>query len=297
MSYKSINVLSSPKPIQKQQPQQQQQSLQTPAIRFPPSPGSFHSSPLATSASNHLNLKSPPANAKRNSLLVEEIKIPKLTVIKDPSLMPIPSTESRAIPSREFQFQAQAKIPPPPSNLNASSSSFTAGVKSLQQTSSAGQLRGPAIGSGGGLGSAGNVLVSSRKVNSKSEAKGVSAGPPIESFGTTFIECIDRTRAAKPTHTTLPKVNPVLDSNDFKHVNGFLLNRTASGKILGNAARHYISSSHVPYLPPEEPVGPNNPYQQLDDIWTKCWDNEAGAVYYYNNQTGEATWIAPDGSS
>lgn len=50
----------------------------------------------------------------------------------------------------------------------------------------------------------------------------------------------------------------------------------------------------MPYNPPIEPVGPDNPYQQLNETWTKCWDKEAGAVYYYNNDTGEATWIQPE---
>ena len=31
----------------------------------------------------------------------------------------------------------------------------------------------------------------------------------------------------------------------------------------------------------------------LNDTWSACWDDQAGAVYYYNNITGEATWINP----
>ena len=146
----------------------------------------------------------------------------------------------------------------------------------------------------------------SRKVNSKEETKisegsmksGMITASPgrgiPSSFGATFVESIDRRNAPKPAHPTLPKVFPVLDQKDFNHVDGLLVNRTANGKILGNAAHRYINPSHVPYNPPEEPVGPSNPYQKLNDTWTKCWDGEAGAVYYYNNQTGEATWIQPD---
>lgn len=40
-------------------------------------------------------------------------------------------------------------------------------------------------------------------------------------------------------------------------------------------------------------VGPDNPVVQLNDTWSACWDDEAGAVYYYNQVTGEATWIPP----
>lgn len=32
-----------------------------------------------------------------------------------------------------------------------------------------------------------------------------------------------------------------------------------------------------------------------DGNWCECWDDEAGAVYYYNDNTGEATWLRPDG--
>lgn len=42
------------------------------------------------------------------------------------------------------------------------------------------------------------------------------------------------------------------------------------------------------------PVGPENPMKQLSDTWSACWDDEAGAVYYYNHTSGEATWVRPD---
>jgi hypothetical protein len=40
-------------------------------------------------------------------------------------------------------------------------------------------------------------------------------------------------------------------------------------------------------------VGPENPVLQLNELWSACWDDEAGAVYYYNQETGEATWLPP----
>lgn len=40
-------------------------------------------------------------------------------------------------------------------------------------------------------------------------------------------------------------------------------------------------------------VGPSNPIKELDQTWSACWDDEAGAIYYYNKQTGEATWLPP----
>ena len=40
-------------------------------------------------------------------------------------------------------------------------------------------------------------------------------------------------------------------------------------------------------------MGPNAPIKDLDETWAACWDDEAGAVYYYNKESGEATWLAP----
>ena len=39
-----------------------------------------------------------------------------------------------------------------------------------------------------------------------------------------------------------------------------------------------------------------NPVVAYDNegIWSACWDDSAEAVYYYNNVTGEATWIPPE---
>jgi hypothetical protein len=56
-----------------------------------------------------------------------------------------------------------------------------------------------------------------------------------------------------------------------------------------------MDPNHVPHLSAESaaevdvPVGPDNPEKALDDTWTAYWDDEAGAVYYYNSETGEAS--------
>lgn len=44
-------------------------------------------------------------------------------------------------------------------------------------------------------------------------------------------------------------------------------------------------------------VGPDNPVKELDETWSACWDDEAGAVYYYNKISGQATWLRPSASS
>jgi hypothetical protein len=72
-----------------------------------------------------------------------------------------------------------------------------------------------------------------------------------------------------------------------------LHNRTACGTIIGKTEPKYMDSMHVPQLVHETPLGPDNPVRDLNEYWQACWDSEAGAVYYYNHETGEATWIHP----
>ena len=80
-----------------------------------------------------------------------------------------------------------------------------------------------------------------------------------------------------------------------------------SGEILGKNQPKYVDSSRVPYMEDDylnnlqqeqerEMPTAENPVvaYDADGIWSSCWDEEAEAVYYYNNVTGEATWIPPD---
>ena len=62
----------------------------------------------------------------------------------------------------------------------------------------------------------------------------------------------------------------------------------------GSYSKRYMDEAHVPYLEPDIPVGPDNPNKEINDTWSACWDDEAGAIYYYNKITGEATWIPLD---
>jgi hypothetical protein len=120
---------------------------------------------------------------------------------------------------------------------------------------------------------------------------------------------------------------PLAPSKDQwgNELSGLLHNRKVSGKIIGDVRKRTVDASNVPYLdpsqapsvpgyqpsatgtieayrfdegedglgPPPYGVGPDNPSRQLDDTWAAYWDDEAGAVYYYNGVTGEASWIPP----
>lgn len=41
-------------------------------------------------------------------------------------------------------------------------------------------------------------------------------------------------------------------------------------------------------------VGPGCPVKLYSAGVSQCWDDEAGAVYYYNHKSGEASWLPPD---
>jgi hypothetical protein len=89
-----------------------------------------------------------------------------------------------------------------------------------------------------------------------------------------------------------------------------LANRTTNGEILGKDQVSYVDADRVPYMEPGYVVTPQdadsgyerdmptaeNPVVAYDEegIWSACWDDSAEAVYYYNNVTGEATWIPPE---
>ena len=106
-----------------------------------------------------------------------------------------------------------------------------------------------------------------------------------------------------------------------------LAHNRQGGRILGDYRRRYAEPNHVPILtgpalPTDQPssslssadapssemlmdadtgslgappygVGPHNPSRQLDDTWAAYWDDQAGAVYYFREDTGEASWIPP----
>lgn len=122
-----------------------------------------------------------------------------------------------------------------------------------------------------------------------------------------------------PKLPTIPRPFVPPPSKDYAHLPK-MHQRTAGGKILGGTTRRFVPAEYVPYYePPTEtqedanneynitenenelqyqvvvdaPVGPDNPMKELNDTWMACWDGEAGAVYYYNKITGEATWIPP----
>ena len=92
--------------------------------------------------------------------------------------------------------------------------------------------------------------------------------------------------------------------------------RDASGKILGAPKRRYIDPSLVPYTfntgnfagtgtlsikDPSNNLAADASNSSAESTagssnspWITCFDEEVGAHYYYNELTGEATWIPPE---
>ena len=126
-----------------------------------------------------------------------------------------------------------------------------------------------------------------------------------------------------PQAAALRKFEPPVIAADY--AGGVMASkRTAGGAILGSHQKRYVDEQHVPhwdetaryeqqqYLQSqhqkparrnsnstgtaliENAVGPENPVVPYNANISQCWDDEAGAVYYYNHTSGEASWLPPE---
>jgi len=178
------------------------------------------------------------------------------------------------------------------------------------------QTRGPRYHSGGMTGYGGVALgaveamgTDDRSVGMHSAVSSVDSRLPKE-FGTHYLDVpnaqVHRSQAL-PKQAALPRPY-VPHAKHFFDAQAKLANRTANGEILGSYRKTYVDAANIPAM--EEgyvvtpagaaaeddwPVGPDNPVKAYDaaGVWSACWDDEAEAVYYYNNENGEATWIPP----
>jgi hypothetical protein len=259
-----------------------------------------------------------PQSQSAQSIAKKDVVLPKINVIHDPRLQPTPVRVSNTIQARDFSQPGHRFDQ---TNLHSQS------MPPMYASNSAAQLQHPPHQHPAGMPHAGAAMMKSNKiVDSRAEMKSYHgydgrsvSGTSVDSsnsvksipqyIGTSFAHLPSSKRVYIPTelpqHPTLPKPYPGLVQADFNGQDGLLSNRTADGKIVGNVTKRFVSEAHVPYYDhsahivsntneDQIPVGPDNPYQAINDTWTKCWDKEAGAVYYYNNVSGEATWIMPD---
>ena len=182
--------------------------------------------------------------------------------------------------------------------------------------------RGPLGAYSAGAKSGGRGGLSSGHYDNDDESVGMGsvgsptpAGMPKE-FGTHYMNvpnAFHRPKVAMPKNAALPRPY-VPHAKHFYDQQEKLAARTASGEVLGKTQARHVNAGNVPYTEDgyvptaqdtqwqateeyydESPVGPDNPVKAYDaaGIWSACWDEEAEAVYYYNNENGEATWIPP----
>ena len=130
-------------------------------------------------------------------------------------------------------------------------------------------------------------------------------GMPPKFIGTTYTHIVNapsRGFVPPPKAPTLPRPYVPPSKNEFSE-SPLLSNRMPDGTILGALSRRHMDPAHVPYLStqaeakaaaPMPNVGPDNPVIELNATWSACWDDEARSVYYYNQETGEATWVPPN---
>ena len=171
-----------------------------------------------------------------------------------------------------------------------------------------------------------------KEVDSKSQMKSTGSvnnnkREPPKYFGTTYT---DRTHGIKSnSNMAFPKSNfvsiprPYVQAIPSKDEAKLLHNRKPDGKMIGDYTKRYADPSTVPHLQGQEQwqeektdvhgqeteaeaeadwlsqgppwgIGPDTPALQLNHQWSGYWDDEAGAVYYYNEDSGEATWVPPE---
>jgi hypothetical protein len=126
---------------------------------------------------------------------------------------------------------------------------------------------------------------------------------PPKFIGSTYTHIVNAPQRAyvpPPKAPTLPR--PYVPPSRHEFADSPLLNnRLPDGTILGSYSTRHMDPAHVPHLSSEAEaksqmpnVGPDNPVLALNDTWSACWDDEGRAVYYYNQVTGEATWLPPN---
>lgn len=131
--------------------------------------------------------------------------------------------------------------------------------------------------------SGGLLLQSSRGAlkNSRTDVKG--SGPALDKASSMYtIHKSDTYLGAKPRGAPIAPPKSLERASDRSFAHEPILNTTTS------------ANSSIQFNDHTLPIGPENPVIDLNEVWSAYWDDAAGAVYYYNHDTREATWIYPD---
>lgn len=303
-----------------------QNEVYSPQSTGPKFPLSYQASPknsncnMSNPVNDRMNSK-PYTPASATAALTKDLIQPRLRIVTDMGQMPTPTVQSMTVPSRDMsqpsnryaqqrQMNDQISMPrtgsqSPHSPMMSPGLFTSSGPRSVR---TGGPRLSPFGSSSEGFSNPPQLSPyqhrGGRRVNSRAEAKASNVindfnAPPLSYVGNSYAHvpnAPNRPYLPLPESPTIPQVVPMLDRATYRN-SPQLNNRLASGQILGAPPKRYAPTDKVPNLPeelPEDPLGPDNPYRDIDETWTACWDNEASAVYYYNKQSGEATWLPPE---
>jgi hypothetical protein len=141
---------------------------------------------------------------------------------------------------------------------------------------------------------AGNSTMSARHKQQMLEASAGVSTPVI--YAPQTARSGDDTEDARYSHVnSLTNMLEVSDGN-------------RAGKFRPGSMRH-LDLSRVAEVPEHEPtdmgsvarireaaaVGPNCPECEIGQGWKACWDFQALSVYYFHPESGEASWLPPEG--
>lgn len=108
-------------------------------------------------------------------------------------------------------------------------------------------------------------------------------------------------RPRQPVNIIQP--NNIIPPTDKLHYinSNYIRHREMSGKILGAPKKRYADPSVVPHsgIFNDSSISFESTSLSLNAStdWITCFDDEVGASYYYNQVTGEATWLHPENNS
>ena len=109
-------------------------------------------------------------------------------------------------------------------------------------------------------------------------------------------------RPRQPVNILQPN-NIIPPTDKFHYINSnYIRHREISGKILGAPKKRYAEHSVVPNSGIFNDSSMQFDSTSLSSLnassdWITCFDDEAGASYYYNQVTGEASWLNPQNNS
>jgi len=202
------------------------------------------------------------------------------------------STEG--VPAAGADAEAEAGAGRTPFSLlsgAAKASSFLRGLRPKSRQSSP-DAPAPAAASGSSLAAhAGNGNLSERHRSMMLAASPGKGLPVIYAPQTARSELSEASLYSRVT--SLTNMLEVSDGRKGPRFEPRSVRHLDLGKV-AEVPEHQLEdvTSHA-RIPEAADVGPAQPEKDIGGGWRACWDFSAESVYYFNTESGEATWIAP----